>query len=91
MAHCKYSEIEDLEKALSFARNLEKIKEKKPGIFYLKSRGFLHFHSKDGRRWADIRKGNSWGPEVNIPFKPSQKEINHLIKEIKVCYEQTIN
>jgi hypothetical protein len=36
------------------------LREKRPGIFYLKSRAFLHFHEDPGGLFADLRVGNEW-------------------------------
>ena len=90
MSHCSYENLSDLEPALSFIRSLEKIKERKPGIFYLKSRGFLHFHEKNGKRWADIRDGENWGSEVPISLNPDQEEIDAFIQEVRRRHQATL-
>jgi len=36
-------------------RTLPELKEKKTGVFYRKSRAFLHFHEDDGKLYADVR------------------------------------
>ena len=89
MAHCPYELLKDLEPILSEIRKLPQIKEPKPGIFYLKGQGFLHFHIKDGRRWADARNGKKWGAEMDIPFAPSKKIIKEFLIEINRRYENT--
>ena len=84
MAHCPFDHLKDLHPCLTKIRNLEKIKEPKPGIFYLKGRGFLHFHTnKENRRWADVVDGKSWGTEIDIPFNPSQKQITDFLREVQ--------
>ncbi len=55
MGHTKLELIGDLAFELAALRLLPGIKEKKPGIFYFKALPFLHFHDKDGVRWADIK------------------------------------
>lgn len=69
MGHCKYELLSSLEPALNNIRTLEGLVEKKPGIFYFKSQSFMHFHEKDGKIWADIRDGNTWGPPITVPSK----------------------
>lgn len=87
MAHCKYTDIEDLETALSEIRKLEMLKETKLGIFYLKSKGFLHFHiNKEGKRWADIRDGDSWGSEYAVPEKVSKAYLKKFVLEVQRRY-----
>lgn len=72
MGRCQYELLKDLEPALNELRKLEELKEKRPGIFYFKSQGFMHFHEKDGVIWADIRDGKGWGKEVVLPKKVTQ-------------------
>ena len=60
MGRCAYGLLRDLEPALIKIRKLKDLKEPKSGIFYIKSRGFLHFHEKDGKIWADARDGINW-------------------------------
>ena len=89
MAHCPYADLADIEDVLDRIRKLEKLREKKPGFFYLKSRGFLHFHLKDDRRWADVRDGQEWGEELDIPFNPSKKQKDSFFKEVAARYENS--
>lgn len=67
MAHCTYAELSDLEPALAALRAWPELREPKPGTFYWRGKGFLHFHSQAGRRWADIRDGADWGAPVDLP------------------------
>lgn len=34
--------------------------EKRPGIFYVKGRAFLHFHEDRAGLFADLRQGGDW-------------------------------
>lgn len=89
MGHCKPEEIEDLRDILKKISQLENIKEKGFGKIYLKSKGFLHFHSKDGRRWADVRDGIGWGAEIEIPFNASKSQIDKFTSEVKKRHKKT--
>lgn len=89
LAHCPFSKLTDIKDVLDKVRTFEKLKEKSPGIFYFKSKGFLHFHEKDGCRWADVRNGNDWGSELDLPFDPSQRKKDMFIKEVKKRYTKT--
>ncbi len=44
MGHSDFKALGDLKKELDHVRALAGMKEKKPGIFYLKSIPVLHFH-----------------------------------------------
>lgn len=91
MAHCPYNLLQDIEPVLDQVRSLEKIKEAKPGIFYLKSQGFLHFHiNKENLRWADVRHGGNW-TSLEMPFKASKKIQKAFIDEVRQSYEKMIS
>ena len=55
MAHTKPEDLRDLEQELEALRALQNVREKSKGVFYYKSLPFLHFHDKDGARWADLK------------------------------------
>ncbi len=90
MAHCKPEEIQDLENVLVEIQSWEKIQEKGFGKLYLKSKGFLHFHSKDGRRWADVRDGKNWRTEIDIPFRASSAQKKRFLAEVKKRYKTSL-
>lgn len=83
MGRCPYDLVKNLEPAFEQIRKLEKVKETKPGIFYLKSEGFLHFHLKDNRIWADIKEGVVWGKEFDVPEKVNKAYIDNFVREVK--------
>ena len=87
MGRCDYKKLKDVEPALDELRKLKGIKEPKPGIFYLKSQGFLHFHEKDGKIWADAREGKDWGKPIDVPSKVSKTFIASFLKEVIRRYE----
>jgi hypothetical protein len=57
MGHARYEDLRDLEKVLAAVRTWPGISEPTKGIFYLRRKPFLHFHVKDGARWADAVVG----------------------------------
>ena len=73
MAHCPYELLQDLTAELDKIRALPSLREPKPGIFYMKSDGFLHFHIKDGKRWADVKQAGKW-LSIDIPLKATAKQ-----------------
>lgn len=56
MGHTKPQDLEDLKPVLDYIRTLEGLKEKTSNIFYYKSAPFLHFHDKNGKRWAEVMR-----------------------------------
>jgi hypothetical protein len=59
MKHASPATIERLGPLLEKVRSLGRLSEKKPGIFYLKSRAFLHFHEDGDEIYADLRLDGS--------------------------------
>ena len=55
MKHAKDEHLDQLEALLEQLRKLEGLKEKKRGIFYRKSKAFLHFHDDPAGLYADVR------------------------------------
>jgi hypothetical protein len=87
MGHTRPDQLKDLQDTLDEIRKWEGIKEKSPNIFYFKARPFLHFPDKDGRRWADVCDGETWGQELTIPFESSTTQRNSFLKEIRKRYQ----
>ena len=89
MAQCPFQKLKDLKLVLDQVRAWDGILEPKPGIFYFKRKPFLHFHEKEGRRWADAKSGAEWGPEIEIPFEASAKERQRFLATIQKRYRET--
>lgn len=83
MGHTSAENLKDLQSVLNRIREWSDIKEKSPGVFYYKSTPFLHFHDKDGKRWADVRNGKEWGNPLDIPFDSSVDEHSAFLEEVR--------
>lgn len=55
MKHAGIEALSRLEGLLVELRGIETLKEKSRGVFYLRSRAFLHFHEDPAGLFADIR------------------------------------
>ena len=86
MAHCPYEKLGDLEDQLAKIRTWPLVKEKSPGVFYIKSLPFLHFHVKAERRWADARDGKNWGERIDVPFAAKVTAKRAFLKEVERRY-----
>ncbi len=91
MAHCPAEKLTDLADLFTELRSWPGLKEKQTGIFYYKGKGFLHFHLKEGKRWADIREGQDWGAPLDLPFEPDQKCSEDFLAEAKRRYLLSLN
>jgi hypothetical protein len=55
--HARDEDLDRIENLLVEVRALPGLKEKKRGVFYRKSRGFLHFHEDPKGMFADLSGG----------------------------------
>ncbi len=55
MKHASPGALDRLGDLLAALRAIDGLNEKRPGIFYRKSRAFLHFHEDPAGLFADIR------------------------------------
>jgi hypothetical protein len=60
MKHATGAALERLSELLDQIRTKDGIKEKKLGIFYRKSKSFLHFHEDPAGVFADLSPGNDF-------------------------------
>jgi hypothetical protein len=58
----KHAGTQTLDKLAPLLERLRKLplKEKARGVFYFRSRAFLHFHEDEAGIFADIRPGDAW-------------------------------
>lgn len=87
MGHTKPELIADLATELATIRSLPFIKEKKTGVFYFKSTPFLHFHDKDGTRWAHLKELSGDWKKVDVPFDASASTKSRFLKVIKTAHK----
>jgi hypothetical protein len=60
LKHAGSASINTLNDLLDQIRGEKVLKEKKPGVFYLKSTAFLHFHEDVSGLFADLRVNDAW-------------------------------
>lgn len=82
MGHTKPEMLKDLKNELESIRKLEGIREKSFGVFYLKSIPFMHFHDKDGERWADVKTPLGY-KKIPISFDALASKRKSFLKEIE--------
>lgn len=59
MRHARDADLDRVEALLVQLRRLPGMVEKKRGVFYFRSRAFLHFHDDPKGMFADIREAGS--------------------------------
>lgn len=55
MKHASPAALTALASLLTSLRERDALKEKRPGVFHLRSRAFLHFHEDPAGLFADVR------------------------------------
>jgi hypothetical protein len=68
MKHAGVEALDALTDLLSTLRTRTALVERRPGIFYVKGKAFLHFHEDHAGLFADLRDGGDWRRcPVNAP------------------------
>ena len=75
MRHARADTLQQLGPVLQRLRELEGIRERSLGVFYTKSKAFLHFHEDPAGTFADIRRGPDW---VRLPVM-TQADADNLV------------
>lgn len=74
MKHADSNALDLLEELLVKIRQYQNLKEKKRGIFYWKSKAFLHFHQDHDQFFADLRMGSDW-KRFPVNTQPEQETL----------------
>jgi hypothetical protein len=60
MKHATSTALDELSELLDQIRIREGLREKNPGVFYRKSKSFLHFHEDAAGLFADLSEGTDF-------------------------------
>jgi len=71
MKHAGAEALGRLSAVLGKLRARPLLQEKRPGVFYLKSRAFMHFHEDPAGLFADVRLGEEF---VRLPVASSSEQ-----------------
>ena len=83
MAHCPFELLDDLADVFAELRTWPGVAEKKPGVFYVKSQAFLHFHVSEGeRRHADVKSRTGWVP-YDLPRPATESKRRAFLRELR--------
>ena len=73
MKHAGAGALEALNDLLESLRTRTALVERRPGIFYVSGKAFLHFHEDPAGLFADLRLDGDWRRfPVNIPAERAQ-------------------
>ena len=81
MKHAGDAALDQLEALLAKLRALPGPVEKKRGVFYLKSKAFLHFHEDPAGLVADLRdtQGQNFD-RIDVTAEPGRVQLLALVK-----------
>jgi hypothetical protein len=80
--HARLQDLDRLEDLLAELRTLPGLIEKKRGVFYLKSRSFLHFHEDPKGMFADLRQaeGGDDFDRIDVTHAAGQEALVELTR-----------
>ena len=79
MKHAGLVALSELEALLAKLRGLPGLVEKKPGIFYLKAKAYLHFHEDPAGLFADVRLDGLTFERFAVNTKQEQEALYELV------------
>jgi hypothetical protein len=80
MRHITPENLDRLEPLLDGLRGLEALQEKKRGVFYRRSKAFLHFHEDPAGLFADVRLA---GPDFERHPVTTRSQQRALVQRIR--------
>ena len=73
---------------LAEVRTWDRVVERKPGVFYVRSEPFLHFHLlAGGRRRADVKGAADW-TQLELPHPVSATRRRALLRALRARYAE---
>jgi hypothetical protein len=79
--HVSPEGLDQLETLLDELRALTTLREKKRGVFYRKSRAFLHFHEDPSGLYADVRLHSEFERRP-VSTRAAQRELMRRVRAV---------
>jgi hypothetical protein len=83
MKHASEAALDSIQPVLFELRQLEGMRERRPGIFYRKSSAFIHFHEDPAGIFADVSRDREW---LRLPVNTAS-ERRHFVRLVKELLE----
>lgn len=81
MRHITQDRLDELEPMLVELRGVAGLAEKKRGVFYRRSRAFLHFHEDPQGLFADARLGGDDFRRFDVTRRKDQRSLVQKIRK----------
>jgi len=75
MRHITADRLAGIDALLVQLRQVDGLVEKQPGVFYRRSRAFLHFHEDGDDVYADVRLSGDEFERVRVTTKSAQRAL----------------
>ncbi len=75
MRHPRPEDLDRIESVLEQLRTIDGLTEKSRGVFYRRSRAFLHFHADGDACYADLRLTGDDFERTRVTTKAEQKAL----------------
>jgi hypothetical protein len=82
MRHPRENELDPLEPLLTKLRGLDGLVERNPGVFYRRSKAFLHFHVDGDGFFADVRLDGKEFDRMRVTTKADQRALISAIRRV---------
>ena len=82
MRHAGSQALDELEPLLERLRAVPGLVEKRRGVFYVRSKAFLHFHEDPSGLHADVRLGSEFS-RVRVETAEERDELLTRIQEVQ--------
>jgi hypothetical protein len=82
MRHARADDLGRLTSLLTELRAIEALVEKRPGTFYRRSKGFLHFHIDGDDVFADVKLTGSEFERMRVTTKSEQRTLMAAIRRV---------
>jgi N-acetylglutamate synthase-like GNAT family acetyltransferase len=78
--HARDEDLDRIEPLLAQLRGIEGLTEKSRGVFYLRSKAFLHFHADGDDTYADVRIDSDEFERTRATTKAEQRALVAAVK-----------
>ena len=75
MRHPRDGELDRVATVLEQLRGIDGLVERKPGVFYRRSKAFLHFHVDGDDFYADVRLDGAGFERMKVTTKTEQRAL----------------
>lgn len=75
MRHVSSAGLDELDSLLVDLRRVDDLEEKGRGVFYRRSRAFLHFHEDSNGLYADVRLDGAEFERMRVSTKAERKRL----------------